>query len=228
MIGLDYILASQMMLADYKVKCELKAAPEITVSATGLDTVFDNSKYIHELDGFKPSVNSNPYGDKADTHIEGLTRGMIGLTGSYDFTSETYPALNKVCMYIKDVQVKISVEPTVYIAHEFPKGSCRYEAVMGHERKHLKVDRDIVNKYSTIIVRAVNNTLTKVGYAQGPYDSSQLPALQKQIGGIIDSVIGQYYVNMNNERKVLQSQVDTLEEYARVDALCPNEPQPKM
>lgn len=224
MFGLDYMLASHLLLADYQVKCEMKTAPEITVSASGLDTVFDNSKYIQELDGFKPSVNSSPYGKGVETHIEGLTHGKIGLTGGYQFSTDTYPDLNKVCMYVNKVQVKISVEPTVYIAHEFPKGSCKYNAVMGHERKHLKVDRDLVNKYSVIIVRAVNNTLKQVGYAQGPYDVAQLPALEKQIGGIIDSVIEQFYVNMNNERRVLQSHVDTLEEYRRVDAMCPDQP----
>lgn len=229
MIGLDYILASHLMLADYKVKCELKAAPEITVSASGMDTIIDGSKSVAELNAFKPMIGTkSPYGQNTQTHIEGLMHGAIGVSGDYMFSTETYPELNKVCMYVAKVNVRISIDPKIFIAREYTPGSCHYNAVLGHEKKHVAVDKKIVNKYTNIIVKAVNNTLKQVGYAHGPYDVAQLPALQKQISGIIENVIKQFADNMNRERQVLQQEVDTLKEYGRVDALCADKPKIKL
>lgn len=229
MIGLDYLMAGHLLLADYKVRCAMKAAPEITVSASGLDTVIDNSRTIQQLNAFKPMIGTkSPYGQNSQTHIEGLMHGGIGVGGDYMFSNETYPALNKVCMYVAKVNVKISIDPKIFIAKEYAPGTCHYNAVLEHEQKHVAVDKRLVNKYTNIIVKAVNNTLKQVGYSHGPYDASQLPALQKQISAIIESVIKQFSENMNKERQVLQQEVDTLKEYGRVDALCPDKPQIKL
>lgn len=228
MIGLEQIFAAQTLLAGYTVKCEMKTAPQINVTASGLETVIDDTKSITELDTFKPMIATpSPYGKGVQTHVEGLMHGEINVTGGYMFNTETYAALNKVCLYVAHVDVKISVDPTIYIAREYPKGSCQYNAVLEHEKKHVRTDREIINKYTNIIVKAVNNTLKKIGYGHGPYDVAQLPALQKQISGIIESVIGQFSANMNKERQLLQSKVDSLEEYNRVDALCADKPRLK-
>lgn len=229
MFGLEYIMAGHLLtLAGYQIECTMKQAPEITVRAKGLETEIDTSKSIRDLNAFKPSIDTkSPYGEGVETHIEGMMHGQIGLRGGYMFATETYSELGKVCMYVSNVEVIFEVDPKIYIAREYTPGSCHYNAVLEHERKHVKVDRMIVNKYTNIVVKAVNNTLKKVGYVHGPYDVSQLPALQKQIGGIVDSVIEQFYKNMNAERKALQQQVDSLEEYRRVDSMCPDKPRPK-
>ncbi len=225
MLGLEYIAAGYLTLADFKVKCEMDAPPEITVRAEGIDPIVDDTKTIRELDVFKPALTTdNPYGPKAETHIEGLMHGAIGLDGRYQFSTKTYKSLKKVCMYVSHVEVVFKLDPKVYIAREYPKGSCHYNAVLEHEKKHLMVDRLLVNRYTNITVKAINNTLKKVGFMHGPYDEAQLPALQKQIGGIIESVIAQFSENMNRERKMLQKQVDSLAEYERVDKVCPDKP----
>jgi hypothetical protein len=221
MIGLEQIVAAQFMLADMKVQCQMKTTPEIKVSASGLDTVIDNSKSISDLNVFQPFVYS-PYQKEVQTHIEGLMDGEIGITGNFQFATETYPAQNQLCLYVNKVNVKVALDPKIYIAREYPKGSCRYNAVLGHEQKHIAVDRKIVNKYANIIVKAIDNTLKKVGYGHGPYGVSQLSALQKKIGAAVESVIHQYGEKMNRERDALQRQIDTLEEYKRVDAVCAN------
>lgn len=228
MLGLEYIAAGYLTLADVKVKCESAAVPEITVRAVGIETVLDETKSIKELNAFKPVLGESPYGKGVDTHVEGLMHGKIGLDGRYQFSTRTYPSLKKVCMQVSQVEVVFTLDPKVYIAKEYPRGSCHYNAVLEHEKKHLRVDRDLVNKYSFITVKAINNTLKQVGYMHGPYDEAQLPALQKQIGGIIESVIGQFSENMNRERKVLQKQIDSLAEYERVDKVCPDKLRPDL
>lgn len=228
MLGLEYIAAGYLTLAAYTAKCETTVAPEITVRAEGIEPILDHSKSVKELNQFKPSLlTDSPYGPGVQTHIEGLMHGRIGLSGGYQFATKTYTGMKKVCLHVRKVEVVFTLDPKVYIASDYPAGSCHYNAVLAHEKKHLKVDREIVNKYTHITVKAINNTLKKVGFMHGPYDEAQLPALQKQIGGIIESVIAQFSANMNKERAVLQKQVDSLAEYEHVDSLCPDKPQPK-
>lgn len=221
MIGLDYLMAGYIQLADFKLECKLKKAPQITVAATAVKTVINEKLSVKELSK-KDSDTISPYAPGTVTITEGLTDGVIRMSAQTMFQIESYPKLNSVCLYVDKVNVKFEVEPSVYIASDYKKGSCQYKAVMEHEQKHVKVDRVVVNKYSNIISRAVDNTMKHVGYAQGPYDLDQLPALKNQIGGIINSVVGQYYENMNLERRAMQQGVDSLEEYTRVDKLCPD------
>ncbi len=223
MLGLEYIAAGYLHLASAaNIECKLTKAPEITVSANGLDTKIIETKGIQDLTAMSRAAGTEtPYDKDAVVHTEGLRLGRIGLKGEYQFETQTYTKLGKICMTVSKVNIRVELDPTIYIAKEFKRGSCHYNAVLEHEKKHVALDRKIVNKYLNVMVKAVNNTLKHVGYVHGPYNVEQLPALQKQIGGILDSVIEQFYTNMNRENDALQvSTVDTLAEYERVDAVC--------
>lgn len=230
MFGLDYLLASHLMLASspITVKCIMKTVPEITVSAVGLDRGIDHTKSVRDLNAFKPQTSPSPYGMGADTYIQGLAKGGVSVQGQYQFSGHTYPSLSKGCLFVDKVNITITLDSSIMIAREYQKGTCFYNAVLEHEKKHRAVDRALVNKYSNIIVKAVNNTLKTIGYAQGPFDSSQKEAIQQKIGELLSSLLSQYGDNFSAEREKMQTNVDTLSEYNRVHALCKNWPQPQL
>ncbi len=229
MIGLEYILASQMILAAANkpaMQCQMKVQPEISVVAKGLDRGIDHTKSIRQLNAFKPSVGPSPYGADAQTYLQGVARGGVSTTGQYQFGHETHTKLGQSCLYVNKVEIVITLDSAIYIASDYPKGTCHYNAVLEHEKKHVAVDRELVNKYSNIIVRAVNNTLKTIGYAQGPFPAAQLPAVQSKIDSYLSQIIGAYGQNFAAERQKLQGQVDTLAEYNRVHAKCKQWPEP--
>lgn len=222
--GLDLVLASHVMLAGYTPQCVLKKAPEVTVRAKGVDREIDNTKSIKDLNLYKPMLNAAPLGRGAGTHIEGLTNGRIGMDANYEFSSETWPALSQSCLYISKVTVTITLDPKIYVAREYAPGTCQYKAVLEHEMKHFRVDRDVVNKYSNVILQELNNTLKRVGYKQGPFPAAQSPSYQQSMGRLIATTVTELSDIMNQERQKKQAGVDTVEEYRRVDALCPDKP----
>lgn len=230
MFGLDYILASHLMLASTTptVKCIMKTAPQITVSAVGLDRGIDHTKSVRDLNAFKPQTSPSPYGMGADTYIQGLAKGGVSVQGQYQFSGHEYPSLSQGCLFVDKVNITITLDSTIFIAREYKEGTCFYKAVLEHERKHRAVDRALVNKYSNIIVKAVNNTMKTIGYAQGPFDSSQKEAIQARIANVVGSILSQYGDNFSVERERMQTNVDTLTEYDRVHALCKDWPQPKL
>ena len=228
MFGLDYILASHLVLASAgnDIKCVMKAAPEITVSAKGLDRPIDHTKTIRQLNAFKPFTGKSPYADDTQTYIQGLAKGGVNVQGQYQFGTETYPTLQMGCLYTTKIQVTISLDSSILIAKEYKKGTCQYKAVLEHELKHRAVDRELVNKYSTIIAKAANSTLKTLGYAQGPFPVAQIPAAQEKISATLSSVISQFGDKFSEERNKRQEQVDSLSEYERVHNLCKDWPQP--
>ena len=219
MIGLDYLVAGYFHLASGNIQCQLKTSPRIDISASDTSVRYDHSKYQEQLDRLGSDTKS-PYGEGVRTHVGGLMSGEVSVSQNIRIMQETYPTLNTGCLYIDSIKVNIHIKPTIYIAREFSKEGCMYKAVMEHEKKHIAVDRRIVNKYTNLIVHGLDAALKKMGYAQGPYSAGRLPVEQKRIQDYTQSIVSAYAEQMTAERKKLQQDVDSLEEYQRVNNLC--------
>lgn len=224
MFGLEFLAAGYLHLASTgaQMQCPVPSAPEITVSAVGLDTKINETLSVLDLTAASNAhAYETPYDKDAVVHTEGLRFGKIRVKGKYYFQTHTNSKIGKGCLFFSKVNVEIKLDPTIYIAKEYKRGTCHYDAIMEHEKKHIAVDREVVNRHINYIVKAVDNTLKHYGYVQGPMDVAQIPAMQERMSEIVDSVIQQFHRNMNVENKKLQvTTVDTLQEYNRVDSVC--------
>lgn len=219
MIGLDYVMAGYLHLAAGQITCELKKTPEITVVATDTTLKVDHSKSQAELNNFEIDTVS-PYGANVQTHVGGLTSGEIRTSSNMRIMTEVYPTMNAACLMIDKIAVTINVKPTVYIAREYPANGCMYRAIMDHEKKHVQADRTIINKYTNIIIGALDAHFKKKGYKAGPVSKQSAEAVQKQLSDESNKIVESFAAQMSAERRQLQQKVDSLEEYNRVNALC--------
>lgn len=212
-------MAGYLELAAGKIECKLKKTPEISVAATDTKVRYDHTKTQRQMDNMDHDTVS-PYGRNVQTHVGGLMSGEVSVSQNIRIMQETYPHLNTGCLYVDSVTVKIHIDPTIFIAREYSKTGCMYKAIMEHEKKHIQVDRMIVNKYTNTIVNGLNSALKQAGFAYGPYTLGQIPEAQKRIQNFTHGIIKAYSDAMSEERKRLQQQVDTLEEYERVRKSC--------
>lgn len=219
MIGLDYIMAGYVHLAAGNIKCELKKTPELAVSATDTALKIDNSKSQGELNNFDIDTVS-PYGREAKVHVGGLMSGEIKTSSNVSIMSETYPSLNAACLMINKITVKIHVDPTIYIAREYKKGSCMYGSVLQHEQKHVRIDRLLVNKYAGLMAKALDTEFKKGGYTFGPLPAHNIDEEQKRIGHVANTIVKDLSHKMNEERRVKQQAIDSIEEYNYVSSIC--------
>lgn len=219
MIGLDYVLAGYLHLAGGAVKCEPKRTPTVAVTASDIKIHYDHTKSQKQLDGFDIDTIS-PYDAKIQSHVGGLMSGEVRISQSLQFMQETYPAINSGCLFINYLDVKIVLSPTIYISKEYAKGSCMYNAVMEHERKHVELDRQIINKYTGLLIGDLKTYLQRTGYKYGPMSIRKIPEAQKAINETLGGFIRQYSKTLNDERKRRQQDIDTREEYDRVNNLC--------
>lgn len=200
--------------------CVPTTAPSITVRPSTDEISYNFSLSEKQLDHFDITTVS-PYANNIITDVGGLMKGGIETRQKMNFGILTNQTTGQVCFWHDSIDVLIHIKPTIYVASEFPEGSCMHNAILEHEQKHVTVDREIVNKYAQLIGKALEAEISRYRI-YGPVSLSQQPALESQLKTRIQSLIGAYTAQMSEERRNRQQQIDNLEEYERVNHVCPN------
>jgi hypothetical protein len=110
--------------------------------------------YDHSLSGAQiRSKSSRP--SQADR--AGLTRAP--LFGKLELTSAHNPGRKKdgkFAYWIDLLEFKYGFQNlTVWIAKEYPQGSCEYQTTLAHEQEHVALDQRLVREYEDKICRAM-------------------------------------------------------------------------
>ena len=220
LFGLEGLAAGLLYMNVAAIECVRQPMPPVRVSPSKSAIRYDNSKSQRDLDRMEIDT-VNPYGHGRETHVGGLMSGEIRVEHQVGFVQERYEALGKACLYYDRVNVTMVINPTIYIASENKPGTCRYNAILEHEKKHVEADRIVVNKYAKRIGEAVSFALNKYGATFGPFDVASIPAVQGKLQTYIDGIVKKEVESMNKERMTMQQAIDSLEEYERVRKLCP-------
>ena len=200
------------------VTCPAKPAGKINV-IWGSDNIdYDFTKSQSQMDSMETDTK-NPYDRHVKTHVGGLMKGGISIQSQVQVAALTYPRTNETCQWIDKMDVNIRIDPKIYIAREHARGTCRHNAILEHEMKHIFVDREIVKKYVPKIRRELEQAVLKVGIV-GPKPTRDQIIYQDKITKYMDDALQSISKKMYEERNVKQQGVDTLEEYERVDRMC--------
>jgi len=205
----------------FAVECVAKMPPQINVTPKTKNIKYDFTKTKSQLNSFDVDTIS-PYGPQHRTVVSGLMSGSIQTKSQVELLHETYKHLDRGCVYLKTANVTISIDPTIYIAREYRKGSCYHNAVLTHEMKHVREDQLIVNKYVGRIGRALKDMIDDRN-SFGPYRLDQLEGVQQNIQNSINKAVQRFSDDMNKERRRRQQAIDNIEEYESIGARCPKE-----
>ncbi len=224
MFGLELAAAGLLHMAQAQpdVACNAGKAPKVIVKPSKSEIYYDFSRSQANLDGMDIDTVS-PYGPGKETHVGGLMSGEIQVKNRVSYLIERYEGQGQACLHYDTIEVSIHIDPTIYVASDYKRGSCMHNAILDHEQKHIKVDRLIVNKYSERIGKAISLVLNKYGPTYGPVPMTQVEATQKKLHEYISQIVSKESERMNSERKVAQQNIDNLQEYERVQKLCPQD-----
>ena len=201
------------------IECHAKTPPRITVKPVQSNILYDFTKSKEDLNRIDVDTIS-PYGPQHKTDVSGLMSGAIQLKSNVSFAHETYKYLGRGCVYLKGVDVKIHLEPTIYIANDFEKGSCMYNAILTHEFKHVKEDQLIINKYTNLLGRALDRVVNEQGESFGPMRLHRMDETQLQVKDAIHRVVLKMNDKLNKERRKRQQAIDNIDEYKYVGNRC--------
>lgn len=215
--GLEIVTAGLLTLASGGgVQCTVPKAPVINVVPSTQAIQYDFSKPEADLTAQKSDTVS-PYAPGVDTATRGLRYDQPEMKMEVSWGYMQYPG-GATCFWYDTVNISVQLKPQIFIAKELSEGRCR-DAVIEHENKHVKVDRAIVNSYVQNIGRSVQDAVNAAG-AMGPYNADQIEPMQKKLVDHIKSAISMHELTLYKEMRAKQGQVDSLEEYNRVNGIC--------
>jgi len=199
------------------VTCRVTKAPIINIRPITKEIAFDFSKTSAELNQITSNTIS-PYGASVDQTTGGLRHDKPVTQVITTFHALTERRTQSMCLSYDTITLTILLRPKIYIAKEFNRGRCGRE-VMKHEKKHVHVDRYVINKYSKQMGKAVQKAVNQAGVI-GPFSANRAKEFQEMMFQNIQSAISSIELAMMNEMNSRQQQVDSLEEYERVGQYC--------
>lgn len=205
-----------LILASSTPYCRITEAPSVNIRVVTDEISYDYSHSTAELSRMKSDTIS-PYPKGSDTATSGLREDHPQIRSEIKWNIRyTDPA--KACMFFKTIDVTLHLKPKIYLAREFNTGQCR-DAVLSHERKHIQVDREVMNKYAGLIGVSLQNTINKVG-AIGPFNMNNMNAVKNQSSAYVKAALDPYKKALSDELHTRQQAVDNLAEYQRVGSFC--------
>lgn len=198
--------------------CAPARAPNINIRPQTDQISYDFSLSEKQLNGFRVDT-VNPYAGNVITDVGGLMKGGIETQQKMTFGTMTNRDTGQVCYWFDSVNVDIRITPTVYVARDFPKGSCMHNAILNHEHKHVIVDREMVNKYGAIMGQEISRELMQ-RRIYGPVSLAQENQMAAQMKGRMAQIMNTVNAQMSAERKARQQKIDSLAEYESINHMC--------
>ncbi len=212
------VLAGAHPAAAQNMECAVPEAPSVTVTPVSDEIQYDFSTSSRDL-SMKKTDTVSPYPPGTDTATGGLRVDTPTIATAVKYGDATYPSLHQSCLWYHSIDVTIKLSPHIYIAKEYNAlGPCR-DAIMAHERHHVDVDREMMNKYSYIIGQAVQDVVNKAG-AVGPINADNVANNGQQLIDGVSAAIKTVEQPLQDEMRQRQAQVDSIDEYKRISAIC--------
>lgn len=206
------LLAILLTSQSWADECDQLPKPSITVNRLE-ERVSVNTRYNHKELNHLASTLARP-----GKQVLGLTRGnavvkiatsthlVIDRTGRWECASP-------------QISLTIGYSPlTVYVANEFPEGSCAYKAIYQHELRHVETYLAHLASIEKGLVDTLNRRFATGEPRRGPVGQTR-DQLQREL----DERWLPYVLREINRGDKAQALIDTPEEYARVSNSCGGE-----
>lgn len=219
MFGVDPLTISSLLVLASAGGCPAHEPTKINVIPRAADVKYDYSQSLKDIQ--KHSTDTvDPYGFHGQTVTQGFMKGQIGLTQKIRFGMMTQK--NYGCVWYDTITVELDITPEIVIANEIYRDHCMRKAVIEHELKHVRVDREVVNKYANTMGQKLLAALKSRGFVAGPFYVDRMDEIQMKMRTVVRQVLELEYKKLGIEREERQRQVDTIEEYESVDDKCPH------
>ena len=189
-------------------KCK-SSKPSLSVKTATTRTKYIRTKSSKDLTQMHGGQGSS---------VGGLGGGEIGFKVENQY--EIAGTGNNVCVKLKRVEVTFYAKPEIHIASNFNRSTCEYNAVMAHEKGHIRILRNFVREYSPKVKKELVKVSRQLDSAIGPIPKSDISRAQDRMQKAFMSKIEQYNEKIMPVLSKRQKAFDNPKEYARVASKC--------
>jgi|GEM_PF-1396312 len=198
--------------------CPSQPAPEIDIQFAAEPVKYNLTKSSAQIDAM-PTSTINPYEADVVTHAGGIMVGQMHAETTVKTTG--IHNKNQICLWIKNITVKLSASDTIYIASEYPKGTCQYGVNLEHEHKHVAIEHQAAQEHIGKIRQAAQDASGKVGIV-GPKPFGDAEMYDKKMREYVAKEIRKEFEYMRMDTKGRQKALDSKAEYDRASVACLN------
>lgn len=189
--------------------CDQLPKPSVTVKRLA-ETITLNTQY-----SYKSLTNLGAALVRPGNHVLGLTRGNTSVmftTNSPSFVDRT----GRWECTSPQITMSYGVNPiTVYVAKEFPEGSCAYKEIYEHEMRHVKTYQAHIGGLEKALSETLNARFATGAPWRGPVGQTSVK-LQREL----DERWLPFVQHEFRRVEEAQALIDTPEEYERVANAC--------
>lgn len=121
------------------------------------------------------------------------------------------------CVYPTKVSLAAGYSDTkIYIAHEYPPGSCQYQAIYQHEAEHVR----ILNRHQERFLPILRADLRHLVRQTRPPSSRNPQRAQKRIMRRLERWMKKKFRRLEKSLDNAHAAIDTRQSYAKIQASC--------
>lgn len=168
--------------------------------------------------GIRTLTLLGPLPMRPEKHVLGLTRGTATVRFETRIASYVDPTGQWECAS-PHITVSYGFSPmTVYVAREFPEGSCAYREIYQHEMRHVRAYQTHLKHIEQRLADTLNERFASASPWRGPRGQASARLQQE-----LEARWAPYVKREINKVDAAQALIDTPEEYARVAESCGGE-----
>lgn len=176
----------------------------------------DIQKKPYVLVSQKPS--GGPSSHEAGGEVQGLAVQPTGYT--MKFAIEAIPVTSGgYCARVKEVEIRLGeIAPSIWVDPSIRPGTCRYNVVMDHERRHVAHYYAYLDEFRRAIP-SLSRDFQRQNAVSVP-DGIKPDAAYDRLTSAFTAILASYNDQALRRMRAKDVAIDTREEYARLSALC--------
>lgn len=131
-------------------------APEVTVTVDEAPVRYDHS--LGSPDMARLSGRSVGHGRGHGLEPAGLTVAEFVFDLATTVTSRALGP-GRFCVVPQRIEARLALDTVVYVDRAYPRGTCRFYEVLGHEAVHVDINRDSARQAASDLRRRIERTL---------------------------------------------------------------------
>ena len=123
------------------------------------------------------------------------------------------------CFWVRRTELKIrQPSPDIYVAREYRRSSCAYQAVLAHERRHMAIAREQINRYLPRLRWVLTSLL--IPTAERPIFVASAEAAKSQVRTLMKELAEPLFKEMRQALNAAQAALDSPASYRRLRKQC--------
>jgi hypothetical protein len=150
-------------------------------------------------------------------HIQAL--GVTYVTPAFGLEVRTRATKAKkgVCIYLEEARATFSLRDMhVYIASEYPMGSCEYNAIKDHENQHVSINVSAFKEYAPYVRAELERLLAVEQPVFAREGQSVTKAKVQDLSRRMNSILDAFQTAMSQRNAI----IDTPQNYKAISDIC--------